>query len=257
MSCRDTAGRIQVIRSESCQGASRARNIGVAAATGEFVAFLDADDEWLPGKLTAQVDVLKHEARMPFAATAATLIGEDGRSMGLLNNGRPPATGDEAWKTLLEYNYIATPTVLARRDAVLAASGFDPELPAGEDQDLWIRLALMGPVGYVEKPFVLVHDRPDSLSKRHRVNEIGLVLPMIRRHLNENRQLLSSQERRRILAARYSKLGRNAYSNGSRMRGAALLTRAIVLGHEPMTNALYLAKASPLAMAVKRRLALR
>ena len=250
-------GRIQVIHSDLCQGASRARNIGVAAATGEFVAFLDADDEWLPGKLSAQVDVLGQEARMPFAATAATLIGEDGRSMGLLNNGRPPATGDDAWKTLLEYNYIATPTVLARRDAVLAASGFDPELPAGEDQDLWIRLALMGPVGYVEKPFVLVHDRPDSLSKRHRVNEIGLVLPMIRRHLNENRQLLSPQERRRILAARYSKLGRNAYSNGSRMRGAALLTRAIVLGHEPMTNALYLAKASPLAMAVKRRLALR
>lgn len=137
-----------VIR-QSNRGPAAARNAGVAAAAGEFVAFLDADDLWPADKLARQLDVL---ARHPDAA----LVFGDCRQFDAA--GPRPQTqfesaglGIAAWGTgetlpdaharLLEDNFITTGSVIARRATLLDAGGFAEDLRLVEDLELWLRLS--------------------------------------------------------------------------------------------------------------------
>ncbi len=126
----------KVIRQEN-QGAGAARNRGIAEASGEFIAFLDADDEWLPEKLERTL------ARMPgnvFVGHNGLIVDEAGREDVIDGAARFKMRADP-WVGLYERGYVDTCTVVARRDAVLAAGGFDATLPNAQDFDLWLALA--------------------------------------------------------------------------------------------------------------------
>jgi glycosyltransferase involved in cell wall biosynthesis len=235
-------------------GASNARNVGVRAAKGDFVAFLDADDEWLARKLEKQIAVIAANPRMSFVSCRAKLLGTSGYIIGSIHDGVPVETGAEAWRTLLASNFIATPCVLTRRDMLLALGGFDTSLPIAEDQDMWIRLATAGDVGFVEEFLVFVHDSPKSLSKEHATREIEITLPMVLRHIERLRPRLDQRALRHILGARYTKIGRNAYQNQRLVPGLLLVTKAILLGSNGFENIMFLASASPVARFAKRQI---
>lgn len=243
----------KVVRLPGRSGAAAARNAGVAAAQGTYVAFLDADDEWLPGKLAAQLALLESSPAMTFASCGCRFRGPAGEDWGMLYEGYAPASGREAWRTLLAYNFVATPSVVARRAALLAVGGFDRTLPIGEDQDLWLRLALAGPVGYVGQPLLVVHAQARSLSTEYqdRVLDIGLLL--LRRHAWPNRRKLGLRGLAFVLGHRFTKLGRNAVAHRPWV-GAGLLLAASLLGREPLTNLLYLAQSVPPGRWLKRYL---
>lgn len=120
-------------------GAAAARNAGAEAATGDWLAFLDDDDEWLPGKLPAQLAVLEG-AGASFGTTGWREVFPDGTSA----DHRGPAA--PAWGRLLQGNFVNTSTVLIRRDLFRAAGGFDPSLRSAEDWDLWLRAARRAPL---------------------------------------------------------------------------------------------------------------
>lgn len=247
-------GPVRVIRLERCGGAANARNHGVNAAQGELVAFLDADDEWLPDKLGRQLALLGAHPAMAFVSCGARLIAPDGSDCGPLYPGRPPAQGDEAWRVLLAYNFIATPSVVVRRTALAAAGGFDTALKVGEDQDMWIRLALAGELGYVDAMLVRVHETPNSLSSGAFHDQLVYTMPMIRRHVEAQRRRLTLGQIRSILGNRLGRLGASALGRGLRRDGIGLILRAILLGHRPFGNAwLLLRSILPLAW-LKRRL---
>lgn len=235
---------LKLLRLANCGGAAQARNHGIKASSGDYVAFLDADDEWTPGKIEKQMALLLATPAMTFVSCGSNLIAPDGADCGNLYPGRQPAWGRDAWRTLLAYNFIATPSVIARHSALEAAGYFDPKLKVGEDQDMWIKLSIAGELGYVDEVLVRVHDTPNSLSSGAFKDQLTYTFPMIRRHLEAKRGELTQREASAILGTRLGRLGRSALGRGLQRDGVRLILRAIVLGNRPLDNTLFLLRAT-------------
>jgi glycosyltransferase involved in cell wall biosynthesis len=236
-------------------GAAAARNAGVAATGANIIAFLDADDEWLPEKLARQLPLLEHA---DFAACTARLFGPGGADLGPLYGGEIPDEA-ETWRGLLLRNTIATSTVVMRRESFLAAGGFDATLEVAEDQDLWIRLALAGRLGYANETLVHMHVVPTSVSGVGTAlgarQQIAITLPMIERHIAANRARLSATEIRRIRADRWLRVGGGACWTGAWAKGVPLLLRAAALGHRPGLALRTIAATAPPMRWLRRQLA--
>jgi glycosyltransferase involved in cell wall biosynthesis len=244
---------VRLVRLPEQQGASGARNAGILAAHGELVAFLDADDEWLPSKIAKQVALIAGDGKPVFVTCAARLISVDGEDLGDLYRWRRPLPGTECWKSLLACNTVATPSVLAWRRDLVELGGFDRRYRICEDQDMWIRLALRGSVAYIDECLVRVHNRPNSLSSKSAGHRTRVVLDVIDRHIAEQRPRLSAAEIRAIRGERLAWLGRTE-CNDDYFQGAPALLRSMLLGYRPLQSALFLIGAAPPARWLKRKL---
>ncbi|HRJ89263.1 MAG TPA: glycosyltransferase [Pyrinomonadaceae bacterium] len=147
-------------------GTASARNAGIRAANGEFLAFLDGDDVWFPEYLSTQVQEIQTR-NCDVIYCDALLFGElVGPKETFMT--RNPSIGAVTSETLLEWkcNLITSGTV-ARRNLVTGAGLFDESLPkiGFEDFDLWLRLVRAGAViEYHRKPLLKYRLRADSLS---------------------------------------------------------------------------------------------
>jgi glycosyltransferase involved in cell wall biosynthesis len=169
--------RLRVIRQEQPRGQASARNAGVAAAQGEWLAFLDDDDLWSPRKLRAQLDTASMTGA-DFVYSRAVLVYEDGS---ILASGWPPSS-DDLSSALLESDVIpaGASNILARTELVRRLGGFDERLPSADDWELWIRLALAGSGAACDEILVahfkhrsndLLRRRPDVVGEFDRVLE--------------------------------------------------------------------------------------
>ncbi|MGA8490518.1 MAG: glycosyltransferase family 2 protein [Terriglobales bacterium] len=150
------------------QGQSAARNMGIEKANGEFVAFLDSDDIWLPEKLEWQVRALeKFEDRSSACITNARLIDNLGMDVSAFHKSGKPyeqtmGIDSEAVTTLVKYrDPFWLSTLLIRTDVVKQLGSFDTELGYAEDHDLLFRLSLVTSICYVNKPLAVL-DRSES-----------------------------------------------------------------------------------------------
>ncbi len=154
--------RIVYLKQEN-RGAAAARNAGLRAARGEFVAFLDADDYWLPTYLEAQIALLER-SRADVVYSDALLFG-DPRVAGLTFMGMAPSRGEVTPESILAVDVgILTSAVVARKKPIFEVDLFDEAIRRGQDFDLWLRLAKHG-VKFAYQYKVLLH---------HRVLESGL-----------------------------------------------------------------------------------
>ena len=243
-------GNLRLFRLEKNRGECGAMNAGIEQARADYIAFLDADDEWLDDKLLTQIPILESHPGMSLVACGGESVNAEGEvfdTFGLETSAYSP---HEFWRGLLVKSYIVKPTVVARRAKLLEVGGFDETLKISGDQDMWIRLALAGEVGFVPQVLVRVHDTPDSLMKRYGVREDKFLLPMIREHLSRLTSRLSRREIRQILGHRYAGTGRNLYRRRPG-RGAALIFRGMLLGNRPLQNLTYLIWAAPPVARIK------
>ena len=131
----EKVGRIRYLRQEK-KGVSAARNRGVAEASGEWVAFLDDDDLWLPEKLEKQLAFASQHPECGFLYGRADVVDEEGQTVASTPSGSPKTT----LEGLVQENTIPILTVLVRKSLIQAVGGFDESLDVAEDYDLWLRL---------------------------------------------------------------------------------------------------------------------
>lgn len=145
-------------------GQSAARNAGIRASSGVFIAFCDADDIWDPRKLEAQVRLaLAHH--LAWVVCDADWIDYDGARV---NVKMPPLKQGNVLEALLLGNFIKSATPLVRREVIQEVGGFDEDAGAriGEDWDMWLRIAARYPLGVVWDKLASVRLHSDSTLAR-------------------------------------------------------------------------------------------
>ncbi len=151
---------LRLIRNHQRRGAPSARNIGAAEATGDLLAFLDSDDEWLPTKTEEQLAILARRPECPAVGCNILYLHED-RGPRQSRHG-PVAT----FADLCRLNIVgSTSSTIVRRTAFEAVGGFRPDLPSCQDWDLWLRLAKIGDLELATKPLLRkFQTRSDTIS---------------------------------------------------------------------------------------------
>lgn len=146
------------VLSQDHRGAAAARNAGIAAAAGDWIAFLDGDDVWKPGKLEIQLREAKKDPRIDFISTAAEIYGRSD-----LFGERHPSGEDLKLELLLSGCFIVLSSVLLRRE-LLGTTLFAEQLPGAQDLDLYLRLADRSHFHFVPEPLILYRIRANAIS---------------------------------------------------------------------------------------------
>ncbi|MEH1806175.1 glycosyltransferase family 2 protein [Nostoc sp.] len=155
--------RFKLITQEN-QGLSGARNTGIAHASGEYIAFLDADDLWEPTKLEKQVLCLEENSEIGLVYTWVALIDENGNFTGRVFKNYAE---NDVWHKLIEHNIVESGSVaMVRRQCFDTCGVFDRNLRSFvEDWDMWLRIASRYPFKVMKEPLVYYRQHSTSASK--------------------------------------------------------------------------------------------
>ena len=146
--------RIIYLKHDTNKGGSEARNTGIKQATGNFIGFLDSDDQWLPDKLEKQLKQFEGRPEVGVVYTGVQVVNEHNQPTRKI----VPAYKGEILPKLFESNCIdTTSSVLVKREILDQVQGFDASLPSCQDWDLYIRLAQVTKFDFVKESLVLFY----------------------------------------------------------------------------------------------------
>mgnify|MGYP001054533606 CR=1 FL=1 len=192
---REAFGNAIVVIQQANQGVSAARNTGIDAAHGEFVAFLDSDDEWLPEKIARQVEWLRSRPDFGMVLCDLVYVTVDGCELGRTERRRQLPRDGLIVDDVLLHPALVPSTVLLRREILERCGSFDTSLPTAEDLDFHLRTALCTPIGLIEEPLVrFARGQHSSLSMLERTNYDHVFVIM--RFIEAQRDRLSPEIRR-------------------------------------------------------------
>lgn len=147
-------------------GPAAARNTGLQLATGELIAFLDADDLWHPGKLAAHFERMQTNAKIGLSFNWFEVFYDLPEVERLMPWFAPPTKSTLHWQDFLIRNWTGTSsTVVIRADCLKGGRGFDPRFRTGEDYQLWLEIAQNGwEVSFIPDALTIYRKRPSSLT---------------------------------------------------------------------------------------------
>lgn len=175
--------RVRVIVHETNRGVGAARNTGIETARGEIVAFQDSDDEWLQGKLSAQIRAMEAAGEDCVLVYCTKIVyGRDEdyrrgqRRVVCVPGPEMTELSGDLREVLWRKHVISTQTMLIRTDALRSVGGFDTRLYNSEEWDLAIRLSEIGPFAFVDAPLVNTYIQKDSISTLSRKIPYSLLI---------------------------------------------------------------------------------
>jgi glycosyltransferase involved in cell wall biosynthesis len=155
--------RIRMISFDHTGKPSSAKNKGIAQAKGDWIAFLDSDDEWHPEKLTAQIEAMKKHNLRASSTNAQRIVEGDFNFEEFIYWKRKKIT----FNNLLAGNLIISSSAVFHRSLLSDVVGFPEHLTIAEDYALWLRVATLTPFAYINGHLVKYYDQPsDSVRKK-------------------------------------------------------------------------------------------
>lgn len=223
---------------QSNAGAGAARNRGIQATSGQLVAFLDADDRWLPNKLELQLD---HLRRYP---TAGLISGSEWQinleSQGELDAGRPvlfrrtPIGSANLYRQLLIENTLGNPSIVLVKRACFDRAGlFDESLRLGQDWDMWIRISRTCRVGVVDAPLLNFNFHSGSLTAGQREARIASNRKIRGRYIGQVRSPLARLQLSRAATSMSHFYAAASMSDDPNLRSSARRLAALALVLDP------------------------
>jgi glycosyltransferase involved in cell wall biosynthesis len=163
--------RVRYLRHETNRGVSVARNTALSAASGQFIAFLDDDDEWLPDKLRLQLDCIERARKSVGLVTTGFLVANsaDSTTFEVI----PSQRGWLFESLLRQGSFNHTSTIMARAECFERVGLFDDTFRYGEDFDMWLRIAREYEVDLVSTSLVRVCPQPNGLTQDYDAKVFG------------------------------------------------------------------------------------
>lgn len=243
-------GKIHLITQKN-QGPAVARNNGIKAARGDFIAFLDGDDIWLPGKIRTQVEYLQNNPQTGLCYTN-WLVWDQCQPLAEVLACQPKPADTTAlvadrsgwlYTKLLEVSAVCTITAMLRADIVRAVGFFNENYPIGEDHDYWIRVSRLCQIDKLCGIYAVYRQNPHSTTKKvHRQNYSLLVLQSSLAKFGPacpSGKQLSESEVNQLLGERHFSYGYHAMKHGHRSKALNAFKACIALKYRLPKALLY------------------
>jgi glycosyltransferase involved in cell wall biosynthesis len=220
--------RLKYIRHDLNRGLPAARNTGIRASTGEFIAFQDTDDRWERDKTRIQMDMFRElppEVGVLYSNVTRSVRGREYTVPG--NRGR--AGGGDIGSGILYGNFIAVISAVVRRECFERAGLFDESLPSLEDWELWIRMSRIYRFRFLDKVLARVNYTEDSLT-----SNVEYTIRARKSILKKHHGIFSAN--RKALAKNYAQLGWDHCLNGETAEGRRWCGKAFRTDPAPLNG---------------------
>lgn len=210
--------RIRYLKHKKNRGGAAARNTGIKAAKGKYIAFQDSDDEWLPEKLEKQMKVFEDAPPEVGVVYTGFYRLQNGKKTYIPSSKVNPKEG-YIFNSLLKGNFVTTQAVLVKRECFDKAGIFDENLPRLQDWELFLRISRHYHFKFINEPLVIAYHQPVSISTNQKALIQALKLILHKHYESFNGD-------KRILANYYLILGDALCSNGNFLEGKGYLLRS-------------------------------
>lgn len=233
---RKYGGAVTVLRLPH-RNSSATRSIGLARATGDWLAFMDADDTWLPHKLERQLEYLRDHPDVRHLSTDGIYVSAEGvlRPSWLSDYFRPVRTlhGD-LFPLLIDRCFILMSSVMMERGAYRDVGGINPHIVYSHDYDLWLRATARYPAAVMAEPLTTYFSSPNALSRRYeaRHRDDLELMRQVERGFYRRDPVLQRRGAERAAALEY-RLGLRCIQSGRVHEGRERLRRASLDGPVP------------------------
>ncbi len=211
--------RIKYIKLEQNKGLPVARNTGIQSARGKYIAFIDADDFWLPEKLQTEIEYFDKQRNAGMVYSKHVNIDENGRVIDADVKKRLPS-GNIFIQLFSEQNFVIASSVVVRKNVFETTGLFDEQLVNCQDWDMWLRIAFYFNIAGINKTLVKYRHNPHSLSKnRNNVLKYQkIIIDKMYNSFKDKENGLHEKLYKKRLASHYAKVGRYYLRTGDKNR---------------------------------------
>jgi len=210
-------------------GQATARNLGIRMSSSPYIAFLDADDYWLPQKLEHQITLLERNPSVGLVCSDCATIKEGNPAGSYFGNTKVPGTG-KLFELLTRDCFIFTPTVVVRRKCLEEVGLFNESLLVSEDFDLWLRIAARWEIAVVPEVLAVRETCAEGLSLSTRPEvylQNGIAALENVKAVCDGLSPTEARALQKAIAERYYVYGSHLLAGGARIESRKKLVNAL------------------------------